>query len=70
MMGCGGIQTGQWSIVEEIKEQMWGWIGHTLRRRDGHLAKTAIEWKLQGKCKRERERETATHLEAQKDVRT
>lgn len=37
---------------------MWGWIGHTLRGQDGHLAKTTLEWKLQGKCKRERDPDT------------
>ena len=36
-------QTGQRPIEEEIKERAWRWIGHTLRRTDGHVAKTALE---------------------------
>ena len=47
-------QTGQRPIEEEIKERAWRWIGHTLRRTDGHVAKTALEWNPQGKRKRGR----------------
>ena len=52
-------QTGQRPIEEGIKERAWRWIGHTLRRTDGHVAKTALEWKPQGK----RKRGSSTHLE-------
>ena len=51
-------QTGQLPIEEEIKQRAWGWIGHTLRRPDGHVAKRALEWNPQGKRKRGRPRHT------------
>jgi len=47
-------QTGQRPIEQEIRQRAWGWIGHTLRRPDGHLAKRALEWNPQGKRKRGR----------------
>ena len=47
-------QTGQQPIEQEIRHRTWGWIGHTLRRPDGHLAKRALEWNPQGKRKRGR----------------
>ena len=61
-------QTGQRPIEEEIRERAWGWIGHTLRRPDGHVAKTALEWNPQ--AGEAQERETPAHLEAHNDVRT
>jgi len=51
-------QTGQRPIEEEVKQRTWGWIGHTLRRPDGHVAKRALEWNPQGKRKRWRPRHT------------
>ena len=36
-------QTGQRPIEKEIKQRAWGWISHTLRRQDGHVAKKAFE---------------------------
>ena len=51
-------QTGQRPIEEEIRERAWRWIGHTLRRPDGHVAKTVLEWNPQGKRKRGRPRHT------------
>ena len=51
-------QTGQRRIEEEIKERAWRWIGQTLRRTDGHVAKTALESNMQGKRKRGRPRHT------------
>jgi len=51
-------QTGQRPIKEEIKQRAWGWIGHMLRRPDGHVAKRAVEWNSQGKRKRGRPRHT------------
>ena len=47
-------QTGQRPIEEEIRQRAWGWIGHTLRRPDGHVVKRALEWNTQGKRKRGR----------------
>ena len=51
-------QTGQRPIEEEIKERAWRWIGHTLSRTDGHVAKAALKWNPQGKRKRGRPRHT------------
>ena len=36
-------QTEQRPIEEEIKQRAWGWIGHTLRRPEGHVAKRTLE---------------------------
>ena len=47
-------QTGQRPIEEEIRQRAWGWIGHTLRKPDGHVVKRALEWNPQGKRKRGR----------------
>ena len=44
-------QTGQRPMGEEIRQRAWGWIGHTLRRPDGHVVKRALEWNPQGKRK-------------------
>ena len=49
-------QTGQRPIEQEIRQRAWGWIGHTLRRPDGHVAKR--KWNPQGKRKRGRPQHT------------
>ena len=51
-------QTGQRPIEQEIRQRAWGWIGHTLRRSDGHVVKRALEWNPQGKRKRGRPQHT------------
>ena len=51
-------QTGQRPIEQEIRQRAWGWIGHTLRRPDGHVVKRALEWNPQGKRKRGRPQHT------------
>ena len=51
-------QTGQRPIEQEIRRRAWGWIGHTLRRPDGHVVKRALEWNPQGKRKRGRPQHT------------
>ena len=51
-------QTGQQPIEQEIRQRAWGWIGNTLRRPDGHVAKRALEWNPQGKRKRGRPQHT------------
>ena len=43
---------------EEINQRARGWIGHMLRRPDGHVAKRALEWNPHGKRKRGRPRHT------------
>ena len=52
--------TGQWLIDhdQEIGQRAWGWIGHTLRRPDGHVVKRALEWNPKGKRKRGRPQHT------------
>ena len=47
-------KTGHRPIEQEIRQRAWGWIGHTLRRPDGHVVKRALEWNPQGKRKRGR----------------
>ena len=37
MKSYGGEYAEQRLIEEEIKQRAWSWIGHTLRRPDGHL---------------------------------
>jgi hypothetical protein len=32
-------------IELEIRQRKWGWLGHTLRRPPGDIAKAALEWK-------------------------
>ena len=36
-------QTGQKPIEAEIKKRSWRWIGHTLRRENGSIAKVGVE---------------------------
>jgi len=33
-----------WPIELEIRQRKWGWLGHTLRRPPGDIAKAALEW--------------------------
>ena len=35
-------------IELEIRQSKWGWLGHTLRRPPGDIAKAALEWNPQG----------------------
>ena len=35
-------------IELEIQQRKWGWLGHTLCRRPGDIAKAALEWNPQG----------------------
>ena len=44
----------------KTKSSSLGWIGHTLRRSDGHVVKGALEWNPQEK--RAKEGETIAHL--------
>ena len=41
-----------------IKRRKWNWIGHTLRRPAGDIAKTALDWNPQGTRKRGRPKQT------------
>ena len=46
--------TGQEPLELELKRKAWQWIGHTLRRPEGSIAKAALEWNPQGKRRRGR----------------
>lgn len=52
-------QTGQRPIEQEIRQQAWGWIGHTLRRPDGPCSQEGTRVEPTGEAK---ERETPAHL--------
>ena len=54
-------QAEQRPIEQEIGQRAWGWIGHTLRRPDGHVVKRALEWNPQEKRKRGRPQHTWRH---------
>ena len=54
----GDKQPGQRLIDREVRKRAWGWIGHTLRRPDGHVVKRALEWNPQWKRKRGRSQHT------------
>jgi hypothetical protein len=39
--------TNQQPIDIQIKKRKWNWIGHTLRKLTGTVAKTALDWNPQ-----------------------
>ena len=45
-------RTGQKPLEFQLKRRAWQWIGHTLRRPDGCIAKTVLKWNPQGKRRR------------------
>jgi hypothetical protein len=50
-------------IELDIRQRKWGWLGHTLRRLPGDIAKAALEWNAQGTRSRGRPRRRRTILE-------
>lgn len=44
----------QQPIENQIIKRKWGWIGHTLRRPNDDIARTALEWNPQGSRRRGR----------------
>jgi hypothetical protein len=40
--------TNQQPIRQQIKERIWRWIGHTLRKPNGAIGKSALDWNPQG----------------------
>ena len=40
--------TKQKPIEIQIKRRKWNWIGHTLRKEEGAIEKTALDWNPQG----------------------
>ena len=51
-------KTQQRSIVEEIRQRRWRWIGHTLRKPGNNITRHALQWNLQGTRSRGRPCET------------
>ena len=47
-------RAGQKPILRELRKRKWKWIGHTLRRKPGNIARQALEWNPQGTRKRGR----------------
>jgi len=45
-------------IVTTIKSRRWRWVGHTLRREQDNITKTALRWTPEGKRKRGRPKTT------------
>ena len=52
------VRAKQRPIELEIRQRKWGWLGHTLRRPPGDIAKAALEWNPQGTTPRGRPRTT------------
>ncbi|XP_030748908.1 uncharacterized protein LOC115876993 [Sitophilus oryzae] len=50
--------TNQQEVGIEILKRKWGWIGHTLRKPDSNIARSALEWNPQGKRKQGRPAQT------------
>jgi len=46
-----------------MRQRAWGWIGHMLRRPDGHVVKRATEWNPQGSEREEDPREETSLVE-------
>ncbi|MEE4247060.1 MAG: reverse transcriptase domain-containing protein [Kangiellaceae bacterium] len=51
-------RTQQDPIGQQIARRKWRWIGHTLRKPAGNIARQALEWNPQGKRKVGRPRKT------------
>ena len=49
-------RTGQQPVAKQILKRKWGWIGHALRKPASSITHQALTWKLQGKRKRGRPR--------------
>jgi hypothetical protein len=50
--------TGQEDVNFEIRKRKFRWIGHTLRKEDGEISKTALLWNPQGSRKRRRPKDS------------
>ena len=51
-------RTGQKMISEELGRRKWRWLGHTLRKPPGSIARQSLQWNPQGQRKRGRPRTT------------
>jgi hypothetical protein len=62
--------TNQPRIDLQIRKHKWEWLGHTLRKSSGDIARQALEWNPQGKRGRGRPKNTwgRTVLEEAKEV--
>ena len=51
-------RTHQSRIEESIKRRKWKWIGHTLRKRENNITRSALQWDSQGFRRRGRPRQS------------
>ena len=63
-------RTEQIDIIEEQTDRKWRWIGHMARKHPGHITKQAFEWKLGGKRRRGRPRQTWMRVTEEECVKT
>jgi hypothetical protein len=50
--------TGETPVEVQIKKRKWKWIGHTIRKDENAVERTALEWNPQGTRKRGRPKKT------------
>ena len=51
-------RTQQCRIEESIKRRKWKWIGHTLRKPESNITRSALEWNPQGSRRRGRPKQS------------
>ena len=51
-------RTQQCHIEESIKRRKWKWIGHTLRKPENNITRSAREWNPQGSRRRDRPKQS------------
>ena len=51
-------RTQQCRIEESIKRRKWKWIGHTLRKPENNITRSALEWNPQGSRRRGRPKQS------------
>ena len=56
-------RTHQTRIEERIKRRKWKWIGHTLRKPENNITRSALEWNPQGFRRRGRPRQSWSVLD-------
>jgi hypothetical protein len=64
---------GETPVEPQIKKRKWKWIGHTVRKDENSVERTASDWNPQGTRKRGRPKKTwrrSIMEEAQREERT
>jgi hypothetical protein len=46
------------SIIQQIREREWNWIGHTMRKDSQVIERQVLDWNPQGRHKRGRPKRT------------